>query len=620
VYRRTGSSDAYEYVIAGGYNVSGGRYGIAVDDAGGGSTDNKFYLTDGAASYHTNTVCAYNTWYHVVLTWAGTEMKFYVNGSLDSTFTVASCNFQSSGNGHKIGEYFYNGTYEWSGEIDQVRIFNTALSASDVTALARGAGTANNGAASNVTWLNGRFSQAAVFNGSSSYINLPNLGTDMSGSNTRTLSAWVKLDSNPSVYSAVVSYGAAASLQSFGLYISSTGTPRVSYYNINYDTSTTLTLGNWHHIVGIYKGGNVQTTANTELYIDGQIQTLTATNSLNLTGPINTSNTNYAIGYYRASPSGSYFNGDIDQVRIFSIDLTGSQVTELYEEHYQTKFTDGSDTAIVFTEGTGTVTFSGVDPAPPQGALRANTSYSEDGSASVIEHYNGTDWKYFDAIKYCTTNTLNFPLGAGCIASYNLDNNVNDIGNTYNGVNSNVTFNASGKFGAAAVFNGSSSYISNVVNIGVGNSLSVWFQPNADTVSLYTNYDGTYDFFTINIEYDGTSQYRVRIFLRNNVSTYYYVTTDYFTLSDQWHHFALNINSFTNYKVYIDGSEVTFTGTQSSGTPTTHPTSNNRAFGRAYTNGVINYSNVKLDQYRVFNTALTSDEVLELYNNEIACS
>ena len=78
----------------------------------------------------------------------------------------------------------------------------------------------------------------------------------------------------------------------------------------------------------------------------------------------------------------------------------------------QTQFTEGSDTIIIFTEGTGTVTFSGVDPAPPQGALRTNTSYSEDGSASVIEHYNGTDWKYFDAIKYCTTNTLNSPSGS----------------------------------------------------------------------------------------------------------------------------------------------------------------------------------------------------------------
>tara|TARA_B100000767_G_scaffold271481_1_gene297218 strand:+ start:474 stop:692 length:219 start_codon:yes stop_codon:yes gene_type:complete len=40
----------------------------------------------------------------------------------------------------------------------------------------------------------------------------------------------------------------------------------------------------------------------------------------------------------------------------------------------------------------------GVSPAPPQGALRTNTSKSEDGSASVIEHYNGTAWKHFDAI------------------------------------------------------------------------------------------------------------------------------------------------------------------------------------------------------------------------------
>jgi hypothetical protein len=131
-------------------------------------------------------------------------------------------------------------------------------------------------------------------------------------------------------------------------------------------------------------------------YVDGQ-QVDSATISNNITVD------NLLIGAENnrgtLSPV-NYFNGKIDQVRIFLSALTSSQVTELYEEHYQTKFTDGSDTAIVFTEGTGTVTFSGVNPAPPQGALRANTSYSEDGSASVIEHYNGTKLPFRSGV-YC---------------------------------------------------------------------------------------------------------------------------------------------------------------------------------------------------------------------------
>ena len=34
--------------------------------------------------------------------------------------------------------------------------------------------------------------------------------------------------------------------------------------------------------------------------------------------------------------------GSVDQFRVFSSALSSSQVTELYNEHYQTKFTDGS--------------------------------------------------------------------------------------------------------------------------------------------------------------------------------------------------------------------------------------------------------------------------------------
>ena len=135
VYRHTGSSDNYEYIVSGGTNVSGGRYGIAIRDDGG-AADNKFYLTDGSSSYNSNTICDYNQWYNVILTWTGTEMKFYVNGTLDSTHTVANCSFAASGNGQKIGEYCFNGNYEFAGLIDQVRFYNSVLTPSQVLELA----------------------------------------------------------------------------------------------------------------------------------------------------------------------------------------------------------------------------------------------------------------------------------------------------------------------------------------------------------------------------------------------------------------------------------------------------------------------------------------------------
>ena len=50
------------------------------------------------------------------------------------------------------------------------------------------------------------------------------------------------------------------------------------------------------------------------------------------TGNANTSDSNYGIGYRRAS-SNQYFNGKIDQVRIFNKALSASEVTTLYNEN-----------------------------------------------------------------------------------------------------------------------------------------------------------------------------------------------------------------------------------------------------------------------------------------------
>ena len=259
----------------------------------------------------------------------------------------------------------------------------------------------------------------------------------------------------------------------------------------------------------------------------------------------------------------------------------------------------------MFTEGTGTVTFSGVDPAPPQGALRTNTSYSEDGSASVIEHYNGTNWKYFDAIKYCTTNTLNFPSGAGCIASYNLDNNVDDIGNTYNGGNNNVTFNASGKFGAAAVFNGSSSKISF--------SSSPIPSSGAFTISAWVKTSVSNHCFISFGDFWLKAEYLSGVFSLGDINTSFQGTTD---ISDgNWHHCVLTVDNSNNIALYVDGiSEDTGTSAIS------RTNGGSFVIGVARNSSPVYWWNGSIDQVRIFNDSLTSAEVSKLYNNEIACS
>ena len=77
--------------------------------------------------------------------------------------------------------------------------------------------------------------------------------------------------------------------------------------------------GNWHHIAGTYNGSSIS------LYIDGQIVTQqTASGSM----PITTDS--LAIGFKPNANMFYYFNGIIDDVRIYGRSLTAGEITGLY--------------------------------------------------------------------------------------------------------------------------------------------------------------------------------------------------------------------------------------------------------------------------------------------------
>ena len=93
---------------------------------------------DGDVDYViSNTALSLNTWYHIILTWAGgasDDVKIYINGILDKTGTTNRANQATHTYNMKIG--CNNGTTSFfKGKLDQLRIFSKALSASEVTQL-----------------------------------------------------------------------------------------------------------------------------------------------------------------------------------------------------------------------------------------------------------------------------------------------------------------------------------------------------------------------------------------------------------------------------------------------------------------------------------------------------
>ena len=84
-------------------------------------------------------------------------------------------------------------------------------------------------------------------------------------------------------------------------------------------TSTvSLNDGNWHHIAVTWNGGNTK-----RIYFDGVLDTSVTT----LTGSLSTNGNALRIA---AQQSGSYWDGRIDEVAIYSTALTAGDVLDHY--------------------------------------------------------------------------------------------------------------------------------------------------------------------------------------------------------------------------------------------------------------------------------------------------
>lgn len=108
------------------------------------NNSNKFeiYFRDGSFNV-ANAIApqslATGTWYNIVAVRNGTTAKIYLNGSLGNSNTNASLGTITTSDGIPpvIGVYFGKTGFFWNGSIDEVRVYNRALSADEVKRLYR---------------------------------------------------------------------------------------------------------------------------------------------------------------------------------------------------------------------------------------------------------------------------------------------------------------------------------------------------------------------------------------------------------------------------------------------------------------------------------------------------
>jgi hypothetical protein len=223
-----------------------------------------------------------------------------------------------------VGELTKETTLDFFGDGSCIATYNLNGDATDLSGN-------YNGTATNVTYVDGKFRQAGFFNGSSS-INNPSIVWK-----GKTISMWFKANT--------INYGSSPSVNNNG-----SGTPLIStgnHHNIHFSsagntlsfcvladtwynirsTTNNFSIGSWYNVVAIIDSNNIK------IAINGNIESSTQFNGTMspVTGVSIGANTNNANG---AVPT--YFNGSIDQVRIFDRALTESEVQELYYTYNQT--------------------------------------------------------------------------------------------------------------------------------------------------------------------------------------------------------------------------------------------------------------------------------------------
>jgi hypothetical protein len=177
----------------------------------------------------------------------------------------------------------------------------------------------HNGAVHGATWTpSGKYNGAYQFDGVNDYIDIP---TGNYKSSNITLSAWVMLN-NYNHNSYIIDGKSANNFLTMIWYPVETGYQYMGlacHFGESYDwvKSSSLALINvWHHVVC------VNNVTHNVLYVDGEL-----VNKVQATAPMR-NNTGFDIGTYGGA--GAYFNGSIDEVRIWNRSLSADEVEQQY--------------------------------------------------------------------------------------------------------------------------------------------------------------------------------------------------------------------------------------------------------------------------------------------------
>ena len=219
----------------------------------------------------------------------------------------------------------------------------------------------------------------------------------------------------------------------------------------------------------------------------------------------------------------------------------------------------------------------------------------------------------------CTTNTNDYPITN--VAYYKMSSAADEKG-TYNGTASNVNFNVQGKFGNAGEFNGSSSQVAlpKIPELTDDVSVSLWVNLASTSSGSYLRMialNGVSNDGTLTVLYNPSGGNWL-VYVGNGTTSSTNVLYHTYALTQStWYHICITRNDSTNVtKLYVDGSE------KDSETVSATATIQSNATGAIGSSVPLYFGSVwngKIDQVRIFSSALDATQVSSLYN-EVHCA
>jgi hypothetical protein len=160
----------------------------------------------------------------------------------------------------------------------------------------------------------GRVGAAYMFDGKNDFIHVPNSSTSLAVRNSITLEAWIKPSFiNSDFYKTILE----KFNDDYGIYLSSPTRGPLFFFETSANTYeitsfTSISINAWHHVVATYNGSMAK------IYVDGVLRNQSAA-----TGTISNRHRYLRIG---GNTGDSYFNGTIDEVRVYNRSLSPQQV------------------------------------------------------------------------------------------------------------------------------------------------------------------------------------------------------------------------------------------------------------------------------------------------------